>query len=386
VMHIALEFFSVDAVQLLLSGDLAEGGNREHLCLAAGEKSGTMCAGQQSDFGSQRADLVHAAAVHTFLVIQQPAAHYEFLRFVKALVNLSSLIGINGIETLVNRVVNRFQAGIADLFVVRVQCDADFIDGKRFDGGHHFIRRMRGRIHKLRLADLSLDLLNEGNDLLVRLVAGHDAVKHHFVGNTLRSGFDHGDTAGGGSHGDGHFALATLLGTRVDDVFAVHISDGNAADRASPRNIGNRKRDGGADHGGDLRRAVGIDRHHGAHHGHVVAHILGEQRADRAVDHAGSKDRLIGRAAFSALERARDLAHGIELLFKIDGKREEIHTLARFLAGGNGNVHDSIAVTDKGRSVCKLGDLSGFHHKRTAGKLGFKNPIVFKHFGTSVIF
>ena len=45
---------------------------RQHLGLAAGEHAGAVYAGQQAHFGGQRADLVHAAAVHALTA--RPAA------------------------------------------------------------------------------------------------------------------------------------------------------------------------------------------------------------------------------------------------------------------------------------------------------------------------
>jgi hypothetical protein len=51
---------------------------------------------------------------------------------------------------------------------------------------------------------------------------------------------------------------------------------------------------------------------------------LGEERADRAVDHAGGQRALLARAALALEERARDLARGVHSLLHVDGEGQEI--------------------------------------------------------------
>ena len=46
-----------------------------------------MGAGQEADFGGQRADLVHAAAVDTLLFVEEPAADDDLLGLVDGLVD-----------------------------------------------------------------------------------------------------------------------------------------------------------------------------------------------------------------------------------------------------------------------------------------------------------
>ena len=210
-------------------------------------------------------------------------------------------------------------------------------------------------------------------------MTAHDAVVHHIVRDFPSARFDHRNELGGGGHRYVHLVSFLLLGGGVDDVLAVHIADGNAGDRAGPRNIGNRESDGGADHGSDFGRAVRVNRHHRADHGNIVAHILREQRADRPVDHAGGEDGRFGRAAFALHEGTGDLAHGVKLFFIIHRKGEEVDPVARLRGHGGGAQHGGLTIADEAGAVGQLRHFAGFHLQRAAGEFGFKNLEIFKH-------
>ncbi len=59
----------------------------------------------------------------------------------------------------------------------------------------------------------------------------------------------------------------------------------------------------------------------------LVAEALGERRPERPVDEPAGEDRLIGRPALPAEERARDLARGVHALLDVDGEGEEVGPL-----------------------------------------------------------
>ena len=73
---------------------------------------------------------IHAAAVHTLLLVEQPAAHDELLRLIHALVDLGRLIGVNLVEVLVHFLVNGLQALVADGLVVGIECGLHVIHGE----------------------------------------------------------------------------------------------------------------------------------------------------------------------------------------------------------------------------------------------------------------
>ena len=78
--------------------------------------------GNQADFGGQGTDLIHAAAVHTLALIQQPAAHHILLQLVEALVDHGALLGIVLIKLGVQASsINGAQALITDILVIGIQ-------------------------------------------------------------------------------------------------------------------------------------------------------------------------------------------------------------------------------------------------------------------------
>ena len=62
--------------------------------------------------------------------------------------------------------------------------------------------------------------------------------------------------------------------------------------------------------------------HDRRHDGDVVAEVVGEERADGAVDDAAGQDALFAGTALAAVERAGDAADGVELLLKVNARGE----------------------------------------------------------------
>ena len=70
---------------------------------------------QQTDFCGKRTDLIHASAVNTLLLVEQPAAHDKLLRQIHALVDLlPPRSGINFVEVLVHFFVNGLESLVAN--------------------------------------------------------------------------------------------------------------------------------------------------------------------------------------------------------------------------------------------------------------------------------
>ena len=299
VVDVALGLFVIDAVKELVVTRGAERCNGKYLRLAAGEHAGAVYARQQTDFCGKRTDLIHTSAVNTLLLVEQPAAHDKLLRQIHALVDLCRLIWVNFVEVLVHFFVNRLESLVANGLVVRIECGLHVINGEIADFFEHLRVRLIGRVRELLFADLPLDTLDELDDFLVFRMTCHNAVEHILVGHFVCTGFDHCDALIGGSDGNSHLGELSLLCRRVDDELAVDEADGNAADGAVPRNVGDGQRDAGADECGNLRGAIRVNGHDGADDGNIVAHVLREQRADGAVDHTADKNRLIGRATLT---------------------------------------------------------------------------------------
>ena len=196
-----------------------------------------MHARKQIDFGIQGTDLVDASAVHALAVVKKPAAHDELLEFVQAVVDLFRLFGELLVKFFMHSVVNGLQALVADTLIVGVERGAHILDREILD---RFVKLGRGVVRRelhLGLADFFADALDELDNLLVCLMAEHDAVKHDVVGHFVRARFDHGDERIGRSDGDRHLRFLTLLGGGVEHVFPVHITQQYCGNGAFPGNV-----------------------------------------------------------------------------------------------------------------------------------------------------
>src|SRR5207245_1637045 len=78
----------------------------------------------------------------------------------------------------------------------------------------------------------------------------------------------------------------------------------------------------------------------------------------RAVDQARGQDLLLRGPALPLEEAARNLPGGECFLLVVDGEREEIDPLPRFLGCDRGHQHHRVAVAHEGRAACLLGEAS----------------------------
>ena len=100
-----------------------------------------------------------------------------------------------------------------------------------------------------------------------------------------------------------------------------------------------------------------------------MAHPLGEERAQRAVDQAAGEDGVLAGTAFAAVPAAGDVTHGVELLLIIDAEREEIDAGTGRLGDGGVDQHGGVAVADEGGAAGLLGVLAEFQRQRAAAQL-----------------
>ena len=373
VMDVALERGVGQVVHHLGIFGGAQGADGQGLGLAAGEQAGAVHTGQHTDFGGQRADLIDAAAVNTLAFFQQPGAHNLLLQLI------ADQIQVGGVQFgvfLGNSIHDGQHGGIADVFVVGVHGSLDIFQVL----GVHIRQQSVVQFHRgkalLRLADLCNNAVHKGEQLFDFLMASLDGVHHDLFGHFVGAGFNHDDLFHAGSQGQGQVrALALLLGGVQHDL-AVHIADCHAADGAIPGDIRHGNGERRAVHTGNLRGAVRVKAHHSHGHADIVAHILGEQRADGAVNHAGGQDGVFTGAAFAAHKGAGNAAGGVQLFFKFHAQGEEIHPFTRLFAHGNIAQHAGFAIADHCAAIGKAAELAGFHHKRAAGKSCFKLVVV----------
>ena len=384
VVDIALFGLFKDGVELLRVAQHAQRAEGQHLGLAAGEHARAVYARQHVHLSRQRTDFLHAAAVYA-LAVCQPAAHDLLLELVHALGQVRAVLFLVClVKARLELVDDRAHARVADGLVVGVHCDLELIIARSLELVEQVVVDVVVLVLELGLADLVLDALNECADLLEFLVRLHQRVEHLILGHFLGARLDHDDLVLGCAQGNVHLGNLALLGGRVDDGLAVHNADLTARDNVVKRDIRDRNRDRSAQQRHDLGGVVIVVLQHGADDGNVVAEILGEQRAHRAVDLAGSQDRLLGGTALAAHKAARDAAYRVQALLKVDREREKVDAVARLGGSGRGDEHGGVAVAHEARAVGELRHLAGLDGQLAAGDLGFKNAVVFEVKGIDV--
>ena len=196
-----------------------------------------------------------------------------------------------------------------------------------------------------------------GHDFLIRL--GLALVVDEVPGVLAGAGLDHGDgdvtvlDNAAGDHNLEHGAL-TLAPAREGDPLAVDQGQTHTGDRAFERQTGNHGGGRGGVQGDDVVGVIRVHGEHGLDDLHLVAQRVRKQRAQRTVDDAAGEDGLGARTAFTAEERARDLAGGVHLLFNVDGQREEVVVLLRAGTGGGGGQNHGIVIEVGGHSTISL--------------------------------
>ena len=100
-----------------------------------------------------------------------------------------------------------------------------------------------------------------------------------------------------------------------------------------------------------------VDRHRDRDQLGLVVPALGEERADRPVDHARGQRRLLARFALATEERAGDLARGVHPLLDVDGEGKEVHVAKA--ADGCGAEHHRVAGLNHDRATRLLREFSG---------------------------
>ena len=229
---------------------------------------------------------------------------------------------------------------------------------------------------ELRLADRVDDVVDELDNLDVRLMGELDALHEDIFLDFLGLGLDHDDLLVG--RRDGHEALAgvALVLRRVDDILAVEVADIGRSRRAVPGNVGIGHDEGRADGGHDLDGVVIVLREDGVGQDDVVAKLLVEEGAHRAVDQAGDEDAALRRTALAAVEAAGDAAHGVHPLFDLDGQREIVDAGLGQGRSDCGNEDNGVAVAADCFGVAELSDLAGLDRKGASADFGFKNVVI----------
>ena len=103
----------------------------------------------------------------------------------------------------------------------------------------------------------------------------------------------------------------------------------------------------------------------------VVAHAIGEERAERAVDQTGGEDGLLTGPAAALYETAGNFPDRILALFIITREGKEIDAGAGFAAHRGGCHHNGIALIDPDRAAGLFRDFARFDTQSPACQFAF---------------
>ncbi len=220
------------------------------------------------------------------------------------------------------------------------------------DLAEHGLVDLRRRDLDLVLAGLLAQLvlgLAEALDLGVRDV---ERVEDLGLGDLVRAGLDHQDRVGGAGDDQVERALEQPLLVGVDEEVALGVlADAHGADGLREGDVRHRQRGAGAVHREDVVGVDAVDRHRDRDQLGLASPALGEQRAQRAVDHAGREGGLLARTTLAAEEAAGDLARGVHALFDIHRQRQEVD-VALVACGRGARTIVSPAVTTTDPLAC----------------------------------
>ena len=166
----------------------------------------------------------------------------------------------------------------------------------------------------------------QGAELLDLAVRDVERVEDLGLGDLVGPRLDHQDRLLGA--GDDQVEVRARVGIGeqvllfgVHHEVAVDLADAHGADGRREGDVGDHDRRRGAVHGQHVVGVHVVDRERDRHQVGVVAPVLGEQRAQRAIDHARGERGLLAGAPLALEEGARDFARGIHPLLDVDGQR-----------------------------------------------------------------
>ncbi len=147
----------------------------------------------------------------------------------------------------------------------------------------------------------------------------------------------------------------------------MQLADPYRADMRRHRDLRNGDCRRGAVHGQDVVAVLELHRQGLADDLGLVVPALGEQRAQRPVDHPGSQGRPLAGSAFTPEEGAGDLPGCVMALLDVDRQGQEVDVTQ--VAGRRRAEHHRVAGTDYYGSARLAGELAGFEGDLLAANL-----------------
>ena len=233
-----MEFDRGKGVQFLGFLGGAQGGQGEHLGLAAGEQAGAMRARADADLAPDRADLGQAAAIGADALVEDARAHHVFVGLVKGFFDLADFAFIFAGELGNDLRLRRSSIGCVVLGLDQRLVE-DVRPARRQRAGRPvragLVRWGRAGTSRLGLPISAAMRSCSIDQRLDGLVAEHQRFDHHIFGDFFSAAFDHQDGVAGAGDAQVEVGFFDLLEGGVDDEFAVDAANAHGADRARPR-------------------------------------------------------------------------------------------------------------------------------------------------------
>src|SRR5436190_14290905 len=373
VVPVVLLRLEPERVETHLLLQRAQRGDAHRLRLAAREERRSVRARQQPRLDRDLADLTLAAAVRALLVDGDALADDLLLELVERELRLLAVLGV-GLRLGVARVLleHSLLDGLRGVLAGELVLDLGRLVQRRavrlLDLREQVGVDLRRLDDELLLAGLLGQLALRGAELPDRVVRDVERVQELRLGDLVGARLDHQDRVLGAGHDQVEVGLLQKrLLRRVDDEVALDLADAHRADRGRQRHLGDHQRSGRAVHREDVVGVDVVDRQRDRDELRLEVPALGEQRADRAVDHARGQRALLARATLALEEGAGDLARGVHALLDVDREGQEVHVAQ--VADGGGVENERVALADDDGAGGLLGHLPGLEGDLRPGDL-----------------
>src|SRR5438445_9780344 len=238
VVHEPLEFLSRQAIQLLLVGHRAEGGDRQRLRLPASEKAGAVRPRQHPDLDGDSAYVLQATAVDTDALVHDALPHAVLDRVVVELAEDVDVLRETLAELDDGLATKVVEGALARRLVRAVK---HLVEAQREVLANDLEHLLRVRVRDpLALFETHLLLQGElrGADLFDRVVRGRKRVEHDLLAHALGARFDHQDRIRRPGDDKVEVGVAHLRHRWVDHDLAVDVTHAYRANRTLERDVG----------------------------------------------------------------------------------------------------------------------------------------------------
>src|SRR5438477_2965269 len=307
--------------------DRRECGEGERLGLAALENCRTMRARENADLARDRAQLLIAPTVDTFLLVQNADAERFLLHVIERLRD-RELVGLGMFfqDRHLHFFAERIDCFCPRNFALGVERAFNPIAADSISNLEQILIHLEQRHLALRLANLCGELfLNP--DHFARMLMGKVERLHEIsFGNFPGRAFDHDNVVLSSDINQIEVALFALRMRRVRDELPVDATDADSTDRSGKRNVGNAKCCRRAVERENIGIVFAVRAQEKADDLGIVEITLWKERPERPIDHARGERFLFGRSAFALEIASREFPHRGGFFAVIDREREIILT------------------------------------------------------------